>query len=215
MMKRLRNFTVLGLTFALVLFAGTEARSDIAVTFDGPTDLVVGQSATYQLFATSDSADILDAFGVTLSISGGSGLVFSDLQSDAYLTDSDYVFFNRSGNVALGQSGITSDAGSLSFADFSDDQSQAPNPGMSDPFTFGSGSVLLGEFSLDAVSFGDFSIVAEPDPATSFLDPGFSTITFSSTSFNVSAVPEPSGVLLAGGMVAFLIHRRRKSMRKA
>lgn len=186
----LRRLFALAIGFMLAAPADTETKAAITVTLDGPQTLTIGQSATYNLFGSSDSNDVVDGFGIVLNIAGGPGLGLSATQSDTFLTDTDYVFFGRSGSVAMGLSATAPVGDSLSIADFSDDQSATPNPGASDPFTFGNEPRLIARFSVDAVAPGNFSLSL--DPTTSFNDPDFNPISFNATPLHVTAVPEPS-----------------------
>jgi len=210
---KLKALIAVALGLALSALGNTPARAEISLTIDGPELVRVGQSATYSVLGSSNANDVLDGFGIILNASGGPGLSFSSTQSSDFLTDSDYVFFNRSGNAATNFPATALSDGSLSIADFSDDQSASPNPGMSDPFTFGAEPRLFGQFSVDAVAPADFSIAF--DPTTSFNDPNFDLISFTSTPLNVTAVPEPSSLLAMLVVVGAIAWRRRRMIRWA
>ncbi|KLU06070.1 hypothetical protein RISK_001921 [Rhodopirellula islandica] len=207
------KIALLAIGLTLSSLASTEARAALTLTIDGPQELTVGQSATYSVFGTSDNDDEVDFFAMLFTISGDPGLAFSATQSDDFLTNPDYVFFDRSGNVALGLPATTLAGGSLSIADFSDDQSAAPDVGLPDPFTLGVDSQLIGQFSVDAVSAGTFSIAI--DPTSSFNDLSFNLTPFSSTPLSVTAVPEPSSLLAMAGVAGGLAWRRRGKTQRA
>jgi hypothetical protein len=200
-----------------LLFSSSSLRAAIVLTVvPSSASFVEGDSGFIDVMISSTSSDALDGYLFDLNITGGSGAVFG-VQLDAFLTDSNYVFFGRSANVAdsLAASTISGGGSVATLADNSYDFASPPN---ALPFTLpGSGSPsLLARLQFNAVSIGSFTV--DINAATSsFSDANFDPFAFTSTggTFNVTAVPEPGSMILVG-LIGFggVMYRRRIGKRK-
>ena len=176
----------------------------------------VGDNGFLDVMISSNSSDALDSFFFGLNISGGPGVVFAGSQTEAFLTDPDYVFLNRSANVnqLLLATSTGSGGSTISVGDVSYDTTSMP-PGDSLPFVLpGVGfPALIARIEFNTISAGAFSV--DVDPSSSFSDFALNEFDFTSTgaSFNVSsvAVPEPGTLTLlcVSGVIAGVMKRRR------
>jgi hypothetical protein len=207
----------------LLLLVAQPASAALVITIEpSSTSLVEGQSGTIDILAYSTNSpnDLLDSFLLGVNITGGTGIVFRNPQSEAFLSDPNYVFFNRSSNVAESMTSFVSLAGDeATIGDVSYNFTSQP-AGDSHPFaipSLGSPS-LLARLQFDAISPGTFNFSI--DSASSFSDENFDLFDFSATgaSFTVTAVPEPSSlaVLLvaAAGSGALQLRRKRLAASK-
>jgi len=174
---------------------------------------VEGDSGFIDVMISSTSSDSLDGYLFDLNITGGSGAVFG-VQSDAFLTNSNYVFFGRSANVA-NSFAASMISGGGSIATLADNSYDFLSPPDSLPFTLSSSPSLLARLQFNAVSAGVFTVGINA-ATSSFSDANFDPFTFTSTggSFEVTAVPEPSSLVLAGiaGVGAVMAKRRRRKV---
>jgi hypothetical protein len=171
---------------------------------------------------TNAGNQTLDGFQTRINLTGGpaGGLIFSAVQAEAQLGiggPSGYVFFgksisqNTSSNIGIVLPGGSSYIG----ADSTDDGSAIPLVGNPDPITLTTTNRLLYRLNLSAVTAGNYNIDLNGAVSSFYsdqLDPANTTVTFSSTAgtLNVSAVPEPSSLLLiAVGCAGMRAFRRR------
>jgi len=202
---------------ATLLFSSSSLRADIILTVVPSSAIFeVGNSGFIDVMISSTSSDALDGYLFDLNITGGSGAVFG-VQSDAFLANSNYVFFGRSANFAnsLAASTISGGGSDAKVGDASYDFASLP-PGDSLPFTLSGSSRLLARLEFNAIGAGVFNV--NIDSATStFSDAAFNNFAFTSTggSFNITAVPEPSSMVLVG-LIGFgsLMYRRKIGKRK-
>ena len=200
-----------------LLFSSSSLRADIILTVvPSSGSFVEGSSGSIDVMISSNSSVALDAYLFDLNITGGSGAVFG-LQSDAFLTNSNYVFFGRSANVAnsLAASTISGGGSIAALADNSYDFASLPLPGDSLPFALSGAPRLLARLEFNAIGAGAFNV--NIDPASTFQDAAFNDFAFTSTggSFSVTAVPEPSSMALVGLIGAgSYVYRRRTAKRK-
>lgn len=201
----------LGLVLALQ-FSTLHAALVVSIT-PSAQEYLEGDVGQLDVHVSSDSADELDSFLFDLDIAGGAGVEFERPQSEAFLSDSDYVFFERSLNVNLGlPATLVSEGNSkLTMTDVS------ANPSDGTPFPRlipdASNPLLLGQFSFRAAGAGQYDVRLNQG-TSSFSDVNFATFDFSpaSATFSVSAVPEPSGLLGLSSAVALLWMRRRRKL---
>lgn len=195
------------------------AHADIALSITpSAASYNIGDSGFLDVMISSNSSDALDSFLFGLNITGGPGAVFSAVQSEAFLTNPNYVFFNRSANVNLPLPATTVSGGgsTIDVGDVSYDTVSLPFPGDPLPFILpGAGlPALLARIEFDAVSAGVFNVGF--DPASSFSDEFFNNFTFTSTganfTVNAAAVPEPASIMLAcvTGLAAGAMRFRRR-----
>ena len=178
-----------------------------------------GDTGFLDVMIYSDAADALDSFLFGLNITGGAGAVFSAVQTEAFLTDPNYVFFNRSANVNVPLPATTVGGSTISVADVSYDTGSLPLPGDPLPLVLpGIGApLLLARVEFDAVSAGVFNV--DIDGGSTFSDVGFSNFDFTSTggsfTVNSAAVPEPASIMLAcvTGLAAGAMRYRRRRMK--
>jgi len=200
---------------ATLLFSSSSLRADIILTVVPSSAIFeVGNSGFIDVMISSTSSDALDGYLFDLNITGGSGAVFG-VQSDAFLTNSNYVFFGRSANVAesLAASTISGGGSDAKVGDASYDFASLP-PGDSLPFTLSGSSRLLARLEFNAIGAGVFNV--NIDPATStFSDAAFGNFAFTSTGGSFTAVPEPGSMVLVG-LIGFggLMYRRKIGKRK-
>ena len=210
----LNRFICSVLVFALLDAASTKAAVVLSVV-PSASSFNVGDTGFLDVLIHSDSGDALDSYLASASISGGAGAVFATpgAAPEPYLADSNYVFFNRSANVANNLNTITSGGTTAVFGDVSYDFGSAP-PGDPLPFVLpGAGAPrLLARLAFNAVSAGNFTV--NIDPTSSFVGapPTFDDFAFSSApgNFSITAVPEPSSMSLVGliGAASYLYRRR-------
>lgn len=208
---------------AAIMLQSQVVRADLVInTVSSAANYNVGDTGSVSVFVHSTNApnDALDSFLFDLNISGG-GVTFSIPQSESFLTNSNYVFYQRSANIALSlpATSVSNAGATLTLADVSYDLTPGPTLGNPMPRTIlGANSpFLLGTFTFTANAVGNYSIGL--DPSSSFSDVNFNTFgyTASSANFSVSAVPEPSSFVLASLTAAgcLLARRRRKKIRGA
>ncbi|MCA9167758.1 MAG: PEP-CTERM sorting domain-containing protein [Planctomycetales bacterium] len=190
-----------------LLVSSMPAHAEIVVTFDTsvPDPLIAGASGILDVYVATDAgSQLLDAYQVAVELtpSGASpgpvgGLVFAPTQADAELTIggvNGYVFFSNS--LDLNQAtnvGILLNSGS-GFLGYDATWDLTP-------MTLTTVPRLLFRLDLNAVAAGTYAIDVNPG-STSFAVDQLAelapSIPFSSTpgSLTVSAVPEPSSLLL-------------------
>ncbi len=96
MLRLLLLLAFLSCTTTQVTFAAFE----ITFSPSSPNPLVAGSAGTVDvLIRSTTGTDSLDAFNANVVITGGPGLVFSGIQTEAQLTNPNYVFFGNSLNV--------------------------------------------------------------------------------------------------------------------
>ena len=200
---------------ALSFLGLQSAEADLVISVEPTSDAyLVGDVGRADVFIHSNNSpnDELDSFFFDLRVEGGSGVAFETPPSRDFMTKSDYVFFDRSLNVAGDFSALVSDSGAtLSFSDVSNDTTT--EDALPKMIPDSSSPLLLGSFSFLANSPGDFTIGLG---SSSFGDADFETIGYTSTggSFRVTAVPEPGSfavLALAAAGVCFLRKRRSRS----
>lgn len=202
------------LMFALLNASSIQAAVVLTVV-PSASSFNVGDTGFVDVLIHSDSGDALDSYLASATITGGPGALFAapGAVSEPYLSDSSYVFFNRSANVANNLNAITAGGATAVFGDVSYDFGSAP-PGDPLPLVLpGAGAPrLLARLAFNAVSEGSFTV--NIDPTSSFIGapPTFDDFAFSSTpgSFSITAVPEPSSMALVGliGAGSYLYRRR-------
>jgi hypothetical protein len=200
----------------------------LIIDFQGGS-IVAGGFGTVDVFISSNAdialPDNLDSFSWHFLISpiGSStpgGLRFVDPQADAQLAASNYVFDGDS----LGQD-FGGPLGTVStFLNTNDTfiGGDATLTGTGVDLNNVLGQFLLARLNLDAslANVGDqYSLALINDPFTDFLNSSFDPVSLDASSFNaftVTAVPEPTSLLLvsASGAIAFGIQyrKRRKSL---
>lgn len=175
----------------------------------------IGDSGFIDVMIHSDSADALDSYLIGLNLTGGPGVVFSSPQSEAFLSDGNYVFFGRSSSVINGFPATTVGGGgsNVTVGDLTEDPMSPPNPL---PFVLpgASSPSLLTRLEFDVVGAGSFSV--HIDPSSTFSDVDFNDFSFSSTGGSFTAVPEPASVVFLGiGTVGVGLLRRRRRLKNA
>jgi len=212
------------LGFGLFGAMSPEGQAALILSYSGGT-VQAGGSGTLDVFVSSDAdmltPDNLASFSAHFVISpvSGSGLQFSDPQSDEQLADISYIFYGDSlaslFNIPVGTVSLLPPKvdyiggdGTVSPAGVNLDSS--------------SGSFLLFRLNLDAAlaSVGSmFTVSLINDGSTSFLDSANAEIALVPSSFNgftVTAVPEPStGSMLLLASIGTAWYRRRKTLRNA
>lgn len=207
----------------LLAFIGGRAQATIVLTVQpSSASYMVGDVGFIDVMVHSTSSDALDSFAAQVSIAGGLGAQFASpgMAPEAYLSDLDYVFFQRSANFELGVPAIAStslDGLSTSFADFTFDTGSAP-PGDPLPVTLPDSTtpLLLARLQFTAVGAGNFTVDVDPSPTSSFFDGAATEFDFTSTpgAFSITAVPEPSSIALVGLVgVGGYFYRRRSAKR--
>jgi len=198
-----------------------EGQAALMFSYSGGT-VQAGGTGTLDVLVSSDVAlgppDNLATFSAHFVISpvSGSGLQFSDPQSDEQLADISYIFYGDSlaslFNIPVGSL--------LSPVEYIGGDGTVSPTGVD--LDSSSGNFLLFRLNLDAAlaSVGStFTVSLINDGFTSFLDSATDEITLNSSSFNgftVTAVPEPStGSMLLLAAIGTAWYRRRKTMRKA
>lgn len=208
-MSMIRNFVLA----TLFLFQASLANAGLILSVEpSASDFLVGQTGSLNVFVYSDAADEVDSFLFDLNITGGTGVAFTDPQSESYLTDSDYVFFDRSlsEQFSLPTTMVSNNGATLTMTDVSSN----PTTGLAFPKLIpdSTNPLLLGSFTFDANAIGSYTVALAP--SSSFSDSNFNLIPYSVAggSFNVSAVPEPSSLVLLGlGAAGFGLMRRRRN----
>ena len=213
------------LTIALIFLTCSGSRTvnaDLALSMTpNAASYNIGDSGFIDVLISSNSADALDSYLYGLNITGGNGIVFSDPQSESFLSDGNYVFSGRSSNVnnALPASLVGGGGSTIAVADVSYDPASLPFPGDPLPFVLpGAGlPALLARIEFEAVSAGIFNV--DFDPGSSFSDVNFANFNFTSSGANITvnaaAVPEPATITLVcvtglvGGVMRY--RRRRKA----
>lgn len=177
----------------------------------------VGDSGVLDVMIYSDSADELDSYFYGVNITGGSGVVFTDPQSEGFLTDGDYVFSGGSFSVNNAWPATVVGAGGSEIT-VGDNTEDPLSPFTPLPVALpGMGAAkMLAQLEFEAISAGTFEF--EFDPLSSFFDENFNNFSFTATGSNItvnaSAVPEPASILIfsIGCVGAGWSHRRRKRM---
>lgn len=201
-------------------FAGQCVHADFFVTFQNGVQAGIGDTATMNVFLTSNSNQTFDAYQVQfvltpLASSPNGGAVFSPTLNLQYLTDPNYVFHSRSGVVNTNNSSPNStDGTTLTGFDFSDDGSSAPNSGNPFPYSMlANQPVLLFQLDLTGIALGTYQVSLDSSNTT-FLDDqiNFIPINFQNTPgvFTVTAVPEPSSLTIVGLAQCVVVLRRRR-----
>ena len=204
--------TCLALLFLVCV--SQKASAGLILSFGTPTSLVAGSSGKIDIFLRRDLnvTPNLSGFAIRLALtptgsSPPTGLVFSNPQLQGQLTNSTYVFPGSSGgfNNTFQTSNTIYNA-----SDFS-----TLSTGVAIPTS----NRLLLSLDLAAVTPGDYrlSIVGG---STSFTDSDFITIGYqlpAPLALTVSAVPEPSSMLLLGASAcgAWYMNCRRRRKRKS
>lgn len=192
------------LIFAVVLLTQFQVcRAALVITLNpSSSTYFVGDVGTIDVMVHSNNApnDLLDSYLFSLNVTGGAGVTFVAPQSEAYLTDPNYVFSGRSANIAfslpatsLSNAGTTLTAADVSY-DFTPATLGAPLPRV---IPNAAAPLLLGRFAFSAGAVGNYSISF--DPSSSFSDVNFNTFSYpnpAAASFSVTAVPEPSSLAL-------------------
>ena len=225
--KRQLLVTLAALCLTLIVGVPT-SKADIIVSFGSstPDPLIAGSSGTVDVFIrTNAGTQTLDGFQAGINLTGGpaGGLIFSAVQAEAQLGiggPSGYVFFSKS--ISQNTSAIVGIVGgggsSYIGADSTDDGSAIPLVGNPAPITLTTTNRLLYRLNLSAVTAGNYSIDLNGAVSSFYsnqLDPVGTAVTFSSTAgtLNITAVPEPSSLLLiAFGSAGMLVFRRRVQM---
>ena len=216
---KLKNFFSIAL-LVLTWSGARTAQADLVLSVTpSAATYNAGDTGFLDVMIYSDAADALDSFLFGLNITGGAGAVFSAVQTEAFLTDPNYVFFNRSANVNVPLPATTVGGSTISVADVSYDTGSLPLPGDPLPLVLpGIGSpLLLARVEFDAVSAGVFNF--DIDGGSTFSDVGFSNFDFTSTggsfTVNSAAVPEPASIMLAcvTGLAAGAMRYRRRRMK--
>lgn len=227
-MKALRILCLAAMWLASL--SPTAARADIIVTFSSttPAPLIVGSAGQIDvMIASNTGTDFLDQFLVDVVLTPltgpAGGLIFSAIQSETFVTDSNYIFFNRSQSAFLGAPvGAVNGSGDIYSAYDATDDGSGPPPGLGlpDPIfvpTVGN-EALLFRLDLDAVAAGTYRI--DLNLLSQFVDDNGSDLAFTSTPGFVTvnaasaAVPEPGSVLLlsGGAVLGAVRYRRRKQL---
>jgi len=204
---------LLVLLSVLLLFRGSaQADFSFSLSPSSPT-FVEGNPVFVDVLLSSNSMDALDGFSANFSLSGGAGLQFTAPQAESHLTNTSYVFYNRSNSLLNSlPSTVVNSASSMNVSDVSDN-----GMGGSNPFSVGGvgSESLLARLNLGALSAGNYTL--ELLNTSSFSDVGFNNFIFNtpSLSITVAAVPEPTSVLtgLGLGMIGLMHRRRRRSLR--
>ncbi len=213
------------LTAALIFLTCSGSRTvnaDLALSMTpNAASYNVGDTGFIDVLISSNSADALDSYLYGLNITGGTGVVFSDPQSEAFLSDGNYVFFGRSSNVniPLPATAVSGGGSTISVGDVSYDPASLPFPGDPLPFVLpGAGlPALLARIEFEAVSAGVFNV--DFDPGSTFSDVAFANFNFTSAgtsiTVNAAAVPEPGTITLVcvtGLAAGIMKYRRRRRM---
>lgn len=216
-------------TISLLACAGVcHAGLIVTPSSSTPSPIMEGSTGTIDFFIRANSGtQLLDGFQVSISITGGTagGLVFSNTQTDAQLSNPNYVFFGKSlSQNTLVSVGTVTNAGSTYVgSDASDDGSAAPLAGNPVPVTLNDvDNKLLFRLNLTGVTAGTYTLTVDPSSAntaffTDQLDPVTTTIDGASITLNsgqvqvvVVAVPEPGTLSLVGVTLAGLAFIRRR-----
>jgi len=204
--------TCLALLFLVCV--SQKASADLILSFGTPTSLVEGSSGKIDVFLRRGpiATPNLSGFAIRLAItptgsSPSTGLVFSNPQLQGQLTNSTYVFPGSSG-------GFNNTFQTFNTIYNASDFSTVP-AGVSIPTT----NRLLLSLDLAAVTQGNYSL-SIVGIGTSFTDSGFNTINYQSPAplaLTVSAVPEPSSMLLLGASAcgAWYMNCRRRRKRRS
>jgi hypothetical protein len=208
---RAKLLSTAGMLWLTVFGCGPAVEAGIIVSFGAsvPDPMIAGSSGIVDVFVRTDSGnETLDGFNVRVGltptgVSPVGGLVFSVAQSEAQLSDTDYVFFG----ISLSQNtsttiGAVSGGGSVYTGfDASDDGTGIPFPGNPESMILTTTDRLLYRLDLTAVAAGTYAIDVSPGE-TLFLADQFdegTAITFSSTPTTLTvngaaAVPEPASM---------------------
>ncbi|WP_077026125.1 hypothetical protein [Fuerstiella marisgermanici] len=200
MMNR-KRFLPAAVTLLACVFSRTASADLVLSVTPSAPSYNVGDSGFVDVMIYSTSADELDSYLMGVNITGGSGAVFTDPQSESFLSDSDYVFFGRSSSLinALPATTVGAGGSEVTVVDLTEDPLNAFTPL---PVTLPGAGLpgLLTRLTFDAVSPGTFGV--EVDPSSSFADVGFGNFSYTATgtsfSVNAAAVPEPASVILGG-----------------
>lgn len=211
---------------------GTPLQIDVYLTQSGTYDLAPGFSFGDYRLSNNTTANGLGSFYFELGVSNAQdGLAQSGLRPSSPLTitygpfidaTKENGFLDGAGNVTPGQ---TSQARYVGFAPFDSPttvsprfvtQAYASGFGQPNTGTTANNSLLLGTITLEPSAPGDFTLsLSAPGSiqrSTLGNDPlgGQFDAVFRSAHVNVSAVPEPSGLVLAGLACALTVLRRRR-----
>lgn len=216
---------------ALLLTTANPLHGGVIVSFANSSPLVAGSSGQLDVMIASDSMDILDSFLAEFLLTPltgpAGGLLFSAMQSDAQLADSNYIFFNRSlstnTNVSVGA--VSNGGATYSGFDATDDgNGPPPMGGNPDPVLVppAGSEALLVRLDLSAVTAGTYQIELNAGNSSFLADDlnPASELAFSSTPFTLTvssstaAVPEPSsavGLTVLAATSIFVYRRRQRS----
>lgn len=214
---------------------GTPLQVEVYLTQRGTYELAPGFFfGDYRLSnnPSTTTTDGLGSFYFELGISNAlDGLAQSGLRPSSPFTftygpfidaTGENGFLDGAGNVTTSQ---TSQARYVGFAPFDSSTTVSPrfvteayasNFGLPNTGTAANNSLLLGIITLEPTASGDFTLsLSAPGSiqrSTLGTDPlgGQFDAVFGSASINVSAVPEPSGLVLAGLACALTVLRRRR-----
>jgi len=210
---------------ATTIFCSSSLRAEISLTFiPSSSSIVEGTSGFVDVMISSTTSEALDAYFFRVNILSGPVAAFGT-QSESFLNDPSYVFFQRSANVANGITATSIDSGGsyATVGDVSYDFALNAVPEASLPVTLpdSSSPKLLARLQFNAVSQGTFTFEID-QTNTSFNDVGLGLFNFSSTNtqFTVTAVPEPNSFIIAillgtGGMMYRIRSGRQKADSKA
>lgn len=206
------------------VFSGS-ASAAILISYAG-NSITPGGTGTLDVLISSDAADampdLLDSFSAHFQISpvGGAvsnGLQFATVQAESQLGNPAYIFNGDSLSENFG-----GPLGSVSTVVNNNDTyigGDGTFSGIGIPLSISSGTFLLFRLNLDATlaNLGDqFTVSLINDGDTGFLDPGFSNLLLSASSFDantITAVPEPSSgiLLLLASLIAGFVWKRQRA----
>jgi len=203
-------------TAAMMIGANSLQAGPQLTVSPSSSNFVEGQSGHIDIMISSNTDVDLDGYSIQVSFTGGAAF---GPASNVFLNESNYVFFNRSGIFANGQSAIVISSPTIAIAnDFSYDFASSPTLGDPKPFRLPNNSSpsLLARFLFTAVSPGTVNVSIDLGDS-SLNDVDLNPISFSSTnaSFEVTAIPEPSSLIFGAILgVGGVMYRKRFGKRK-
>lgn len=196
---------------------GRDAHAALSMEFrgqDGRTEFGAGEEFYVDVLLTSNQTEDFTSFDVALDLESDDGVIegsFTGTVTDETTGGTDYIFPNNAGPT-----GATSNAGTE--FDYTDNNSGTEASVLANT-TYSVGRVFLTVAPTaqtgDTFKITVDTVTTDGDPATVFTGIGQSTnIPNTTTSFTVTAVPEPSSLFamatfLGGGVVAQRVRRRR------